>query len=51
METLIDDALLRQKRVHEKKPYVCSLISKEDVLEFERPGFWLPLRIRTWLAT
>ena len=29
---------------------MCSLISKESVLEIERPGFWLPLRIETWLA-
>ena len=27
-----------------KRPSVCSLI------EFERPKFWLPLRIGTWLA-
>ena len=30
-----DDTLLRQERVHEKRPSVCSLISKEGVLEFE----------------
>ena len=29
---------------------MCSLISKESVLEIERPGFWLPLWIGTWLA-
>ena len=29
---------------------MCSLISKESVIEIERPGFGLPLRIRTWLA-
>ena len=29
---------------------MCSLISKESVLEIERPGFRLPLRIGTWLA-
>ena len=23
---------------------------KESALEIERPGFWLPLRIGTWLA-
>ena len=40
-----------KKRVHEKKSCVCSLISKEGVLEFERPGFWLPLRIGSWLAS
>ena len=28
---------------------MCSLISKESVLEIERPGFWLPLRIEIWL--
>ena len=28
----------------------CPLISKESVLEIERPGFWLPLRIGTRLA-
>ena len=42
---------MRQKeRVHEKNPSVCSLISKESVLDIERPGFWLPLLIGTWLA-
>ena len=44
-----DDDLLREKGVHEKKPSLCSHL-KEGVLEIERPGFWLPLRIRTWLA-
>ena len=42
--------LLRVKSVHEKRSQVCSLISKESVLEIERPAFWLPLRIRTWLS-
>ena len=42
--------LLREKRVHEKKGHVCSPISKESVLEIERPRFWLPLWIGTWLA-
>ena len=30
--------------------HACSLISKDSVLEIERPGFWLPLPIGTWLA-
>ena len=33
-----------------KRPNVFSIISKGSVLEIERPGFCLPLRIRTWLA-
>ena len=33
METLMDDDLLREKQTW------CSLISKESVLELERPGF------------
>ena len=44
-----DDDLLREKGVHEKKPSLCSHL-KEGVLEIERPEFWLPLRIGTWLA-
>ena len=31
--------------------HVCSLISKESVLEIERPGFCLPLWIETWQAS
>ena len=39
METLKNDDLLREKRVHEKKPSLCSHL-KEGVLEIERPGFF-----------
>ena len=33
-----DDALLRQERVHEKRPILCFHL-QEGVLELERPGF------------
>ena len=51
METLRAYHSLRLESVHETKPFFVLLTPRRCSRVFRDLGFWLPLRIRTWLAS